>query len=162
LPALDDEPETVARDSGSTLPTLDDGKEPAVDSPSTIASVGDATSGSLSGAPAFYLGSAAYFVHEDGVALTVKIHRQGEISASSSVDFTTGPGSADSQLDYGGIFRGPVQFPAGARTQDIFIPIVSDAIVEGDENFLIRLSSYSSEVTLGEPSTATVTIVDDD
>ena len=60
------------------------------------------------------------------------------------------------------IDRRLAQFEAGERTQDIFIPIVSDEVAEGDESFLILLSTTGDEVTLGAPLEATVTIIDDD
>ncbi len=156
------DPEIAAQDVGSAMPTPGDNKEPMADSGSTIAPVGDATATVFSGVPVIHLGRSVYFVHEDGVALTVQIHRTGDLSASSSVEYSTVPESADPQLDYAGLYRGLAEFPAGASTQDIFIPIVSDEIPESDESFLILLSAPGDGMTLGEPNTATVTIIDND
>ncbi len=162
MPTMDEIREIEARDSNSTAPTLDDESEPSVDSPAAIAPASDAAATVFSGDPVFFFGRASYVVQEDGVALTVQVHRQGDVSAASSVQYTTIPESADPQLDYAGIYRGSAQFAPGAKTQDIFIPIVSDEVPESDEYFLILLSTPSDAVTLGEPFTATATIIDDD
>lgn len=156
------DPEIAVQDVGIALPVLDDDKEPAADSGSTIAPIGNATASMFSSAPVFHLGRSVYSVHEDGVALTVQVHRTGDISALSSVEYSIVPESADPQLDYAGLHRGLVEFAAGASTQDIFVPIVSDEIPESDERFLIYLSTPGDNITLGEPDTATVTIIDDD
>jgi serine/threonine protein kinase len=155
-------PGLANQEFGGTLPTLDDDKEPAADSGSTIESVGDATASVFSGAPVYHLGQSAYSVHEGGVALTVQVHRTGDVSAVSSMEYSVVPDSADPQLDYAGLHRGLVEFAAGASTQDIFIPIVSDEIPESDERFLIHLGAPGEKTALGEPFTATVTIIDDD
>jgi serine/threonine protein kinase len=162
LPTMGDNPAIAAPNSDGALPTQDGNQEPAFDSASAIVSAGDTTASVLSGAPVLHLGRAVYFIHEDGVALAVQVHRQGDVSAPTSVKYMTVPGLADPQLDYAGVDRGLVQFAAGARTQDIFIPIVSDNTAEADEDFLIVLSTSGDELTLAEPFTATVTIIDDD
>lgn len=156
------DPEIAAKDVGIALPALDDTREPAADSGSTIAPVGDATANVISSAPVFHLGKPAYSVREDGVALTAQVHRTGDVSAATSVEYSIVPESADPQLDYAGLHRGLVEFAAGASTQDIFIPIVSDEIPESDERLVIYLSTLGDNMTLGEPDRATVTIIDDD
>ena len=42
------------------------------------------------------------------------------------------------------------------------IPITNDIIVEGDEKFDVILQSNGSDVVVGSPKQATVTIIDDD
>jgi len=65
------------------------------------------------------------------------------------VDYTSGPYT--------------VTFPAGETSVTFDVPITDD-ILEGNENFMLTIdqSSLPTGVNRGDPSEATVTIVDDD
>ncbi|MGL5195485.1 MAG: Calx-beta domain-containing protein, partial [Chroococcales cyanobacterium] len=55
-----------------------------------------------------------------------------------------------------------VTFPPGETTQTITIPIVNDNIIEPDETIALTLVDPTGGATLGDPNTATFTIVDND
>ena len=57
-----------------------------------------------------------------------------------------------------------VVFPAGVTNVSFDIPISDDNILEDNENFVLTIdpSSLPTNVTIGDPGQATVTIVDDD
>ena len=57
-----------------------------------------------------------------------------------------------------------VTFPAGQTTATFDVPINDDNILEDNENFILTInpSSLPSDVTVGSPGQATVTIGDDD
>ena len=57
-----------------------------------------------------------------------------------------------------------VTFPAGQTTATFDAPINDDNIYEINENFMLTISpsSLPSNVIVGDPDEATVTIVDDD
>ena len=57
-----------------------------------------------------------------------------------------------------------VTFPAGQTTATFDVPINDDDILEGNENFILTInpSSLPSDVSVGDPDQATVTIVDND
>ena len=57
-----------------------------------------------------------------------------------------------------------VTFPAGVTSVLFDIPINDDDVFEGNENFTITIdpSSLPTDVSVGNPGQATVTIVDDD
>ena len=57
-----------------------------------------------------------------------------------------------------------VIFPAGQTTITFNVPVNDDNMSEGNENFMLSINSYSlpSDVTIGSPGQATMTIVDDD
>ena len=57
-----------------------------------------------------------------------------------------------------------VTFPAGETSVQFSVMIYNDNILEGNENFTLTInpSSLPSGVTVGDPSQATVTIVNDD
>ena len=57
-----------------------------------------------------------------------------------------------------------VTFPAGQTTTTFDVPINDDNILEGNENFMLTISpsSLPINVVVGDPSQATVTILDND
>ena len=66
-------------------------------------------------------------------------------------------------MDYG---SGPytVTFPAGVTSVPFNVSITDDIIYEGNEDFILTIdpSSLPTDVSVGSPGQATVTIVDDD
>lgn len=111
------------------------------------------------------------------VALTI-IRRGGDLTNTVFVDFRTEDGTANAGSDYE-FTEGTVVFKPGETQKEIRVGIIDDDIFEEDENFLVHLSNVkvSSEAAedgileanhvstlacLGSPSTATVTIFDDD
>ncbi|XP_074903025.1 sodium/calcium exchanger 1 isoform X4 [Buteo buteo] len=111
------------------------------------------------------------------VALTI-VRRGGDLTNTVYVDFRTEDGTANAGSDYE-FTEGTVVFKPGETQKEIRVGIIDDDIFEEDENFLVHLSNIrvsteasdegileSSRVStlacLGSPSTATVTIFDDD
>ena len=58
----------------------------------------------------------------------------------------------------------PVLFRAGETSVTFDVPITDDRILEGNENFMLTIDqpSLPTGINHGDPSEATVTIVDDD
>ncbi|XP_006839452.1 PREDICTED: sodium/calcium exchanger 1-like isoform X7 [Chrysochloris asiatica] len=111
------------------------------------------------------------------VALTI-IRRGGDLTNTVFVDFRTEDGTANAGSDYE-FTEGTVIFKPGETQKEIRVGIIDDDIFEEDENFLVHLSNVkvssdtsedgileanhiSTLACLGSPSTATVTIFDDD
>ncbi|XP_032396896.1 sodium/calcium exchanger 1b isoform X2 [Etheostoma spectabile] len=113
------------------------------------------------------------------VAVNV-MRRGGDLGKTISVDYRTEDGTANAGSDYE-FTEGVVIFKAGETMKEIRVGIIDDDIFEEDENFLIHLSNVKvltsegeepeegesanhvdSIACLGLPSTATVTIFDDD
>ncbi|KAM3931527.1 sodium/calcium exchanger 1 isoform 2-T6 [Leptodactylus fuscus] len=112
------------------------------------------------------------------VALTI-FRRGGDLTNTVFVDFRTEDGTANAGSDYE-FTEGTVVFKPGETQKEVKVGIIDDDIFEEDENFLVHLSNVrvNSEATettvnfesnhvttlacLGTPSTATVTIFDDD
>ncbi|XP_077342232.1 sodium/calcium exchanger 1 isoform X8 [Lithobates pipiens] len=110
------------------------------------------------------------------VALTI-VRRGGDLTNTVFVDFRTEDGTANAGSDYE-FTEGTVVFKPGETQKEVRVGIIDDDIFEEDENFLVHLSNVriNSETTevnlesnhvaslacLGSPSTATVTIFDDD
>ncbi|KAM7078426.1 sodium/calcium exchanger 1 isoform 6-T6 [Molossus nigricans] len=111
------------------------------------------------------------------VALTI-IRRGGDLTNTVFVDFRTEDGTANAGSDYE-FTEETVVFKPGETQKEIRVGIIDDDIFEEDENFLVHLSNVkvcseasedgileanhvSALACLGSPSTATVTIFDDD
>ncbi|XP_016125419.1 sodium/calcium exchanger 1-like [Sinocyclocheilus grahami] len=111
------------------------------------------------------------------VAVNV-IRRGGDLNQTVSVEFRTEDGTANAGSDYE-FTEGTVVFKPGETQKEIRVGIIDDDIFEEDENFLIHLRNVrvlhegdepetteanhmETIATLGVPSTATVTIFDDD
>ncbi|XP_051531433.1 sodium/calcium exchanger 1-like isoform X3 [Myxocyprinus asiaticus] len=111
------------------------------------------------------------------VALNV-VRRGGDLMSTVSVEYRTEDGTANAGSDYQ-FTEGVVVFKPGETEKEIRVDIIDDDIFEEDEHFLVHLSNVKvlSEGTdngnpcvnhldilagLGLPSTATVTIFDDD
>uniref|UniRef100_A0A3B5M3C1 Solute carrier family 8 member 1b n=1 Tax=Xiphophorus couchianus TaxID=32473 RepID=A0A3B5M3C1_9TELE len=113
------------------------------------------------------------------VAVNV-VRRGGDLGKTVSVEYRTEDGTANAGSDYE-FTEGVVVFKPGETVKEIRVGIIDDDIFEEDENFLIHLSNVKvltsegeepeenesanhvdSVACVGIPSTATVTIFDDD
>ncbi|PWT90000.1 MAG: hypothetical protein C5B55_10395 [Blastocatellia bacterium] len=121
------------------------------------------------------LSSATYSVNEGAGNLTVTVIRSGNTTGVSSVDYKTSDtdtftvgcsdtvnnqGAAYGRCDYATSLD-TLTFGLGETMKQFQIPIINDSIHETDETFTVSLSNASG-ATLGSPSSATITIVDDD
>jgi uncharacterized repeat protein (TIGR01451 family) len=113
------------------------------------------------------MGSASYRVREGAGSVSVDILRQpaprsnGRLGANVSVSYATRSGNASAASDFTPV-EGTAVFGARETRKTIRIPISQDALVEGRETFFVDLSSPSGGATLGSPSSASITIDDDD
>jgi hypothetical protein len=99
-------------------------------------------------------------VPEAGGTATVTLVRTGDLSEVATVDYTTVDGSATAGQDFT-FADGTVTFPAGLSTATISVPITSESLPDGDEDFTVVLSQPSA-TTLLTDRTAKVTIDNDD
>jgi len=117
------------------------------------------------------LADAAPSVSEGAGATTVTVTRVGDTSRPATVGYSTTDmaglqncavvnGSASERCDYG-TAMGTVQFAIGETSRTFTIPIIDDALVEGDETLTVNLYSPTG-ATLGNTSNATITIADND
>ena len=173
--AGDTSPKTI------TIPILDDalveGNESvqlALSNPTGGATLGAQTSAALTivdndvpaGPNTFQFGSSAYSVLENAGKITITVTRTGNTSKSATVAFATvdlagDPNVAWSSGDYKAA-SGKLTFTAGETTKSFAVTILDDTKVEADEVFGVTLSSPTGGVALGMPSSARVTIVEND
>jgi hypothetical protein len=115
--------------------------------------------------------NAASSVNESAGFATVTVTRVGDTSRLATVQYATtdtaglqnctlANGKASERCDYATAV-GRLQFAVGETSKNLIIPIVNDALVEGDETFTINLNAATGAI-LATPNPATITIVDND
>lgn len=97
---------------------------------------------------------------DEGAPASIIVSRTGDSTQPASVQFSTANGTATAGIDYISVNQ-LLQFNPGETTQTITISTLDDAVPEGDETVRLQLSNPSTGATLGNPSSATLTIRDD-
>lgn len=121
--------------------------------------------------PLIGLSASTYSVNENGLHATVTVTRLGDLSQPARVDYLTSDpsglnlcsqvtGNASSRCDYA-TTAGTLRFAAGETSKNIFIPIVNDVYIDGNETFTLTLSNAVGG-EIGVPTSATITIIDND
>ena len=108
------------------------------------------------------LSSAAYSVNENGAAVTITATRTGGSGGTVGVSYGTANGTAAAGSDYTAA-SGTLSWAAGDTANKTFtVSISNDALDEANETFTVTLLNPMGGAMLGNPSSATVTIADDD
>jgi len=107
--------------------------------------------------------SSANFTAAENVGLTaVTITRTGDLSSGQTVGFfTDNTGTATLGTDYVSTSQ-LVAFNPGESSRTITVQVIDDTQTEATETVVMQLNNPSTGVTLGTPSTATLSITDDD
>ena len=109
----------------------------------------------------FQFSSATYSVNENGGQVTITVNRVNGSDGAVSVNYATANGFATAGSDYTAA-SGTLNFANGETTKTFTVSIANDAVLEGNETFTAALASPTGGATLGTPTTATITIVDDE
>lgn len=102
-----------------------------------------------------------YRVEESGRSLSINIVRRDGSGGAVTVSYGTRPGTAQPALDYTAV-TGEVTFASGETVKTIEIPILDDALREGDETFSFVIDNALGGAQLVSPRTATVVILDNE
>jgi uncharacterized repeat protein (TIGR01451 family) len=109
----------------------------------------------------FSFSSSLYFTSEGATNAIITIVRTGFATGTATVNFATSDGTARAGEDY--VFTGiTVTFTNGQTFQTVSVPIINDAIGESDETVNLILQNPSAGTALGIPSTATLTIIENE
>lgn len=107
----------------------------------------------------------AYTVTENFVtgSASITVTRVGSTLSAASVDFlTTTNGTATAGADYKATALN-LNFQPGETSKTFEVPVINDALVEGNETVLMVLTNLvGASVTLGPITNSVLTIVDDD
>ncbi len=118
--------------------------------------------GSGSGPVVLEFDKDTYVATESDGSVRIVVERHGSTQQPASFRWTLRGNSAEQGTDFAGIGPGTEQIPAGADKATLTIPLVSDAVVENTEVFLVEVEPAQAGVKLGERSHAAVIVVDDD
>jgi subtilisin-like proprotein convertase family protein len=155
-------------DKTFTVPILDD---TAIETDETVnLTLGGATSGATVGGPAtltivendvgLRLCAPDYRAAETAGSASVAVCRAGSSAGAVSVQYASADGTAKAPADYAAA-SGTLSWADGDSTPKSFsIPVVADALVEGDETVNVSISNPVGGAIVDSPSSAVLTIVD--
>src|SRR5438270_1510802 len=109
----------------------------------------------------FVLSNAAFTVSEGAGNVIITVNRTNGALGAASVNYATADRSATAGSDYTAT-SGTLAFADGETSKAFTVPIIDDAIPEGNEFFVVALSAPTNGAIIGNPQAATVTITDDD
>ena len=98
---------------------------------------------------------------ESTTPAVISVTLSGTDTQDVTISYTITGGTATNGSDYI-LASGTVTIPAGSTSATIQIPIIDDALVEGDETITLLLSGPSGNAVLGTVTGHTYTILDDD
>jgi hypothetical protein len=107
------------------------------------------------------LSAATSSVAENAGAVTMTVNRISGSSGSVSVNYATSNGTGIAGTDYTAA-SGTLTFADGVASRSVPVTIIDDAVTDGNKTFTIALNTVAGGATLGSPSTAVVTIVDNE
>jgi hypothetical protein len=114
--------------------------------------------------PAVRFASANYSVDENAGAVTLTITKTGATETTTTAYYKTRDGTARAPSDYtftGDDLTASVLFEPNETSKEIQIPVTNDSFRESNETFEVYFTVILQGVP-SAPSTATVTILDDD
>lgn len=111
--------------------------------------------------PTLQFNAGSYSVNEDSGSASIIVLRTGATSESVTVNVATSDGTAKANEDYLPVNE-TLTFAPNVNSRTVNVPILNDALAEGSQNLTVVLSNPSTNAKLGSPTTATLTILDDE
>ena len=105
--------------------------------------------------------SASYMVSEGGGSAVIGLSLTGSSSQPVTVTYAVADGTAKANADYQAITPGTLTFAAGETSKSFTVTILQDSESEGNQTVALSLSNPIN-ATLGIPSSAILTIMDDE
>jgi len=104
--------------------------------------------------------SPTYSVNESGGSATINVTRTSGSDGAVTLSYATTDGTATAGSDYT-TATGTLTWAAGDNgTKSFTVPVTNDTIAEGNETVNLALSAPTGGASLGTPSSAVLTIVD--
>ncbi len=111
--------------------------------------------------PTVFFSAEAFTVREGTTSAPITVRRGGTVTGAATVDFTTADGSARAGIDYRAL-GGTLTFAAGVTSRSFSVSILNDTSAAGPRTVLLALSNATGAATIAPPSTAVLTITEDD
>jgi len=114
----------------------------------------------------FRLHSGSHTISEDGGSITIRVERVAGFDGPASVTLTQEDGTALAGVDYTLTTQTLSWGNLEAGVKTVTIPIINDALAQGDLTFTVKLTNPTNGAELNPanmaPTSAPVTIVDDE
>ena len=110
---------------------------------------------------ALHFTASGYSVKEAFGIITLSVRRDGGMAGPVTFHYATQDGTAKAGVDYTAA-SGTLTFRAGEFFAQFSVQVIPNTRDDGDRTFNVVLSAPTGGMTLGSPSTATVTINEDD
>src|ERR1044071_5729247 len=105
--------------------------------------------------------SATYTTSESASNVSISVLRSGDTTNTVIVPYSTSDGTATAGLDYQSA-SGTLTFTNGQTAASFSITVFNDALLETNETVNLSLTGPTGGASLGSPSNAVLTIVDND
>ena len=137
-------------------------EQPANDNPEPSVALAEPTKDALPALPVNAVGFADEYVvvYESDSAVQIDITRYNPDQQSFSIGYFVNDISAKDGQDYFAPDSYTIKFGAGQGSARLLIPLVQDAVAEGDESFVIRLLENDIAPAVIEAQSIVVTIRD--
>jgi hypothetical protein len=114
--------------------------------------------------PKLQFSLAGYAVAESSPRAVISVKRTGSLAGTVGVSYAVYDGTATTPADYApaGPVAGTLTFGSGVGVRTFMVPLVNDALPEGDETVLLRLSDPTGGALVGAQTTAVLTIRSND
>ena len=109
----------------------------------------------------FFFSRVNYNVAENASTYDVTILRSFGGAGQVTVNLDSVAGTATEASDYQA-FNQTITFDEGVQSQTVTLTVLDDQEVEGDESYSLRLTNPTNGAILGNPSTVSVNISDDE
>jgi len=109
----------------------------------------------------FRFTSATFSIPESTPTLNISVIRSGGSQGNVTVDYAVTAGTATADADFTAA-SGTLSFDSGETSKTISIKIKEDTLAEGAETVNIALSNAGGGAQLGSPSSAVLTILDNE
>ncbi len=146
-------------DIGEASLRIRDDDAPGSTGGGTTTTTTSTTASSTQGSAVFKFSSETYSVQESQGAVTITVVRTVQTTGVGSVKVTASLGTAQPE-DFSTLSH-TLDFPAGVASRSVSVPFPDDVVIDGDKTVLLTLSDVVGG-SLGTPSSAVLTIIDDD
>jgi len=118
------------------------------------------TAGGSASMSAITLSANTYEVDESSASIAISVNRAGDSSEAISVDYVVSGISATAESDFSSVEGSLTWQATDSAVKTISVQILQDNLNENNETVNIELSNPSANSTLGDYSTAILTILD--
>jgi glucose/arabinose dehydrogenase len=111
--------------------------------------------------PTLHFDRAAYRFAENARQVLLTVKRDGNAAGTATVDYATVDGTATERTDFITTL-GTLHFASGETEKTVTLLVTDDTYLHGDKTLTVKLSNPTGGTALVEPSTAAVTIEEDE